>query len=253
MEVVLSIGRRRILDRLKLGGPATPAELAAELNLTQAAVRQHLDGLEAEGLVSVSDERTGAPGRPAGRWRLTRGAQQLFPDRHGELTAQLVGAIREVAGEETLNRVIDFRTRAQQRDYERVISEAGESLIARAEALAKARTAEGYMAEVIGDDGDLLLIEHHCPICEAAESCAGFCRAELGVFRAVLGEDVSIERTEHLLAGAPRCAYRIRPVAANEVGYGGGAEDGGTVDGGTVDGGATNMGELNWDEEPEPA
>jgi predicted ArsR family transcriptional regulator len=32
------------------------------------------------------------------------------------------------------------------------------------------------------------------------------------VFRTVLGEDVSVERTEHLLAGATRCAYRIRPV-----------------------------------------
>jgi predicted ArsR family transcriptional regulator len=224
-EVFLSIGRRRILDHLKLGGPATPAELATELNLTQAAVRQHLDGLAAEGLVSVSDERTGAPGRPAGRWSLTRRAQQLFPDRHGELTAQLVGAIREVGGEEMLNEVIDFRTRAQRRDYERLVSEAGDSLMARAEALARARTAEGYMAEVTGDDGDLLLIEHHCPICEAAESCAGFCRAELGVFRAVLGEEVSIERTEHLLAGAPRCVYRIRPV----------------------------VGDDGWEDEPEPA
>ncbi len=215
-EVFLSIGRRRILDHLKLGGPATPAELASDLNLTQAAVRQHLDGLADEELVSVSDERTGAPGRPAGRWRLTRRAQQLFPDRHGELTVQLVGAIREVAGDEMLNQVIDFRTRAQQRDYERVVSEAGDSLKARTEALAEARTAEGYMAEVTGDGTDLLLIEHHCPICEAAESCAGFCRAELGVFRAVLGDDVSIERTEHLLAGAPRCAYRIRQVPVDD-------------------------------------
>jgi predicted ArsR family transcriptional regulator len=209
-EVVLSIGRRRILDHLKLRGPATPAELAKDLDLTPAAVRQHLDGLAAEDLVSVSDERTGAPGRPAGRWRLTRRAQQLFPDRHGELTAQLVGAIREVAGDQVLNEVIDLRTRIQQREYERLVAEAGDSVAARADALARARTAEGYMAEVTRDGDDLILIEHHCPICEAAESCSGFCRAELRVFRDVLGDDVSVERTEHLLAGAPRCAYRIR-------------------------------------------
>ena len=29
------------------------------------------------------------------------------------------------------------------------------------------------MAEVTGAPDDLLLIEHHCPICEAAEACAG--------------------------------------------------------------------------------
>ena len=71
--------------------------------------------------MSVSDEHTGAPGRPAGRWRLTRRAHGLFPDRHGELTAQLVDAIREVAGAEVLDEVIATRTRAQQRDYEKAV------------------------------------------------------------------------------------------------------------------------------------
>jgi predicted ArsR family transcriptional regulator len=211
-EVVLSVGRRRILDHLKLRGDATPVELASDLGLTPAAVRQHLDGLAAEDLVSVSDERTGAPGRPAGRWRLTRRAHGLFPDRHGELTAQIVEAIRTVAGEEVLDQVIALRTKEQQRDYEEAVGAAGDSLAERAGALARMRTAEGYMAEVTGEADDLLLIEHHCPICEAAEACAGFCRAELGVFRTVLGEGVSVERTEHLLSGGARCAYRIRPV-----------------------------------------
>ena len=209
-EIVLSVGRRRILDHLKLQGAATPAELARDLNLTAAAVRQHLDGLAEEGLVSVSDEHTGTPGRPAGRWSLTRRAHGLFPDRHGELTAQIVDAIRQVGGDDMLDRVIEVRTDSQRRDYESAVAEAGDSLSARAVALARMRTNEGYMAEVTEDDGDLLLIEHHCPICEAAETCAGFCRAELGVFREVLGDDVTVERTEHLLSGGARCAYRIR-------------------------------------------
>ena len=211
-EVVLSVGRRRILDHLKLKGDATPIELASDLGLTPAAVRQHLDGLAAEDLVSVSDDHTGAPGRPAGRWRLTRRAHGLFPDRHGELTAQIVEAIRTVAGDEVLDQVIALRTEAQRRDYEVAIGAVGDSIAERAGALARMRTAEGYMAEVTGEPDDLLLIEHHCPICEAAEACAGFCRAELGVFRAVLGDGVSVERTEHLLSGSARCAYRIRPI-----------------------------------------
>lgn len=207
---VLSVGRRRILDHLKLSGPSTPAELASALGLTSAAVRQHLAGLAREDLVAVSDEHTGSPGRPARRWKLTRRTQSLFPDRHGELTAQLVNAIRDVGGAEFLDQVITVRTNAQQDDYETAIAEAGSSLSERARALARARSAEGYMAEVVGAGDDLVLIEHHCPICEAAEACAGFCRAELAVFRTVLGDDVSVERTEHLLSGGARCAYRIQ-------------------------------------------
>jgi predicted ArsR family transcriptional regulator len=90
------------------------------------------------------------------------------------------------------------------------------------------RTVEGYMAEVLperaeavaaggDDDADadgepgFLLIEHHCPICEAAESCQGLCRGELELFRTVLGDDVSVERVQHLMAGDLRCTYRVRP------------------------------------------
>ena len=85
-----------------------------------------------------------------------------------------------------------------------------ESLEARVARLAEIRTAEGYMADCTPDPGGgFLLLENHCPICAAAAACQGFCRAELMVFRAVLGPDVTIERTDHILAGARRCAYRI--------------------------------------------
>jgi len=40
------------------------------------------------------------------------------------------------------------------------------------------------------------------------------CDSELDVFRAVLGEGVVIERTEHIMAGARRCVYRIRTARA---------------------------------------
>ena len=59
------------------------------------------------------------------------------------------------------------------------------------------------------DDGSCLLIENHCPICAAATACTGLCDRELEIFQTVLGQDVSLERTEHIVAGARRCAYRV--------------------------------------------
>ncbi len=35
------------------------------------------------------------------------------------------------------------------------------------------------------------------------------CRSELTIFRAVLGVDIIVERVDHILAGARRCAYRV--------------------------------------------
>nr|MBA2325379.1 MarR family transcriptional regulator [Actinomycetota bacterium] len=76
-------------------------------------------------------------------------------------------------------------------------------------ALARRRSAEGYMAEAQRDGDGWMLVEHHCPVCEAAQACTGLCRTELDLFRATLGPDVEVERTQHLLSGDTRCAYRV--------------------------------------------
>ena len=66
------------------------------------------------------------------------------------------------------------------------------------------------MASVADDArGSFLFVENHCPICAAAAACQGLCRSELAIFRAVLGTEFTVERVEHILAGARRCAYRI--------------------------------------------
>jgi predicted ArsR family transcriptional regulator len=65
------------------------------------------------------------------------------------------------------------------------------------------------MAEVEALGETYLFVEKHCPICVAATSCTGLCGEEINVFRKVLGKKVKIERTEHLLEGSHRCAYRI--------------------------------------------
>jgi len=73
------------------------------------------------------------------------------------------------------------------------------------------RAGEGYMAECREEPGGgWLLVENHCPIRAAARECQGLCRSELELFRAVLGKRAVVERVDHVLAGARRCAYRVR-------------------------------------------
>ena len=62
------------------------------------------------------------------------------------------------------------------------------------------------------DDGSVLLVENHCPICAAATACQNFCRSELAIFQRVLGDDCTVARSEYLLEGGRRCVYRIVPV-----------------------------------------
>ncbi len=159
----------------------------------------------------VFEDRREGVGRPKRVWSLSESGNARFPDSHAPITVDLIQAIGAVFGPDGLDRVIEQREMATRRIYAERLRPA-RTLAERARLLAEQRTEEGYMAEVKRlPDGAIMLIENHCPICIAAKACQGFCRSELSLFRDVLGPDAKVEREEHILAGARRCAYRISP------------------------------------------
>jgi iron-sulfur cluster biosynthesis transcriptional regulator SufR len=199
--------RQAIIHLLKQAGALDSAMLAEQLGVSAMAVRQHLYALQAEQLVTYT-EAARAMGRPVKLWQLTPAANRFFPDGYAELTLSLIQSVTEAFGTEGLERLLAVRSRQQVAAYQAQISD--EALPSRLETLAALRTAEGYMAEVEPlVDGSFLLIENHCPICVAATACTGLCDRELETFQTVLGQAVSVERTEHLLAGERRCVYRV--------------------------------------------
>lgn len=186
--------------------------LASRLAVSAMAVRQHLYALQKEHLVTYQEEPR-AIGRPGKLWQLTSAADRFFPNGYAELTLSLINSMKEAFGEEGLERLLEIRTRQQIESYQEQMTEST-SLQQRLEALAELRTDEGYMAEIQQQaDGSFLLVENHCPICAAATACTGLCRKELEVFQNVLGQDVAI-RTEHIVAGARRCAYQVSSTAS---------------------------------------
>jgi len=109
-----------------------------------------------------------------------------------------------------MERLLHERTRRQKDSYERRLKKTGAGLLRRVQALAEIRRQQGYMAECVQRrDGSILLTENHCPICIAAASCQGLCREELSLFRSLLGGRARVERIDHILAGARRCAYMV--------------------------------------------
>ena len=189
-------------------------QLAERLHLSAMAVRLHLYALQAERLVTYEEEPRPL-GRPAKLWGLTAAADHLFPEGYAELTLSLLGSIGKAFGKAGLDRLLAIRTRNQIAAYQEKMTRA-KSLGQRLKALAAIRTDEGYMADVKREPGgEFLLVENHCPICTAAAACTGLCAKEVEVFQSVLGDDVVISRTEHIIAGARRCAYRVSPAGAD--------------------------------------
>ena len=200
-----------VLLLLKTRGPQTAQALSGLLGMTSMGVRRQLEAAQEKGLVSYADS-PGKVGRPVRRWLLSEAGHARFPDRHAELTLEIIAQVRLLFGEDGLNRLVKAREVAGEAAYRAQVG-AFTSLAEQVAALARARDAEGYMAEAeMQADGSVLLVENHCPIRAAARSCQDFCRSELEVFGRVLGPQVSVVRIEHQLAGARRCAYRVSPV-----------------------------------------
>src|SRR5205823_5251846 len=100
--------RRAIVKLLKTEGAMDSAMLAKRLNLTAMAVRQHLYDLQREKLVTA-DEKPVPIGRPAKHWRLTRQANNLFPEAYAELNVALIDAVGKAFGPNGMERVLDSR------------------------------------------------------------------------------------------------------------------------------------------------
>lgn len=199
----------RVLMALKMHGSLSASALGDMLGTTGEAARQQLVRMADEGLVEARSTAAGV-GRPTQHWALTAAAQARFPDTHAALTVQLLDIVRSQLGDAALDTIIATREADTRHAYEAAIGGA-DQLRDRVAALAGLRTQEGYMAAWTEQpDGSLLLVENHCPICAAATACQGFCRAELDVFRAVLGPDVEVERQEHIVSGGRRCSYTIK-------------------------------------------
>lgn len=205
-------GRDAVLEVLKRDGPISADSAAEKLGITGMAVRQHLYALETAGDAAYVEEAR-PRGRPVKLWRATAAAAAHFADSHAALATDLIVQMKKAFGDDGLDKLLKLRNADLEKAY-RAKTDKAQTLKAKLEALAKIRSAEGYMAEVRreADTGEWLFVENHCPICAAARLCTGLCREELALFHRVLGKDIKVERLSHILAGAGRCAYRVTPL-----------------------------------------
>jgi predicted ArsR family transcriptional regulator len=163
--------------------------------------------METEGLVTSEEAKLGV-GRPKKLWHLAEKAQSHFPDRHDQLTVDMLISIKDVFGDAGLDQLIEHRSKATARQYHEAVDAYAE-LEEKVQALVKVRSEEGYMAGYEASDEGFIFFENHCPICSAANACQGFCRSELEVFQDLFKGQAKVERLEHILEGARRCAYSI--------------------------------------------
>ena len=212
MTAETSGNQDKILYQIKRLGPQSAKDLSLALGMTTMGIRQHMAVLEEQSLVTTTPPEPQKRGRPVARWQLTDEGHARFPDAHAQMTVELITSVRDLLGEQALDKIITDRAEKTEEAYHAAL-ETKRTLAAKVTELARLRTAEGYMAEVERlPDGVFRLAENHCPICIAATSCQGFCRTELQTFQAVFEGSAEVKREDYLLEGARRCSYLITPI-----------------------------------------
>jgi predicted ArsR family transcriptional regulator len=203
--VVPSPTQRRVLTAVKRRGEATADELAAALDISPSAVRQHLSALRSAGFVTARQER-GHAGRPADRYCATDLAEPLFVATDGSLSIELLEHIEE-EDPALVARVFDRRRR-------RLVAEANEQLEGRpideqVTILTGLLEAQGYLADfdTLGDTRYRINL-HSCALWAVANRYQQACTAELDFIRDLV-PGATVERVTLKTDGAHTCAYEI--------------------------------------------
>jgi len=212
--------RDRVARTVLEHGPVTAAEVACRLGVTPAAVRRHLDALEAAGLVQAREPRPAAArgrGRPARAYVLTDAGHASMSTGYDDLAASAMAFLAEQLGPQAVEAFAARRVGELEQRYAPRVDEAGDDVDARTEALAQALADDGYAASarpVRGPGGDVgtQLCQGHCPVQHVAARFPQLCDAETEVFSRLLG--VHVQRLATLAGGAHVCTTHIPARAA---------------------------------------
>lgn len=203
--------RDRVLRRISEAGPVTATALCDELGLTDTAIRRHIDGLLADGLIDSREIRpTGRRrrGRPARGWVVSPAGHARLTADYDDLATEALRFIEDTAGPDAVGRFAEQRIAEAEERYAAELAEVGDDPRERAVALVEALRRDGFAASIRpvgGKPGDrgLQLCQGHCPVQHVAARFPQFCEAETEAFSRLLG--VHVQRLSTLAQGAHVC------------------------------------------------
>lgn len=206
--------RDRVCREIVVHGPVTARELAGTLGLTPTAVRRHLDALAVEGLIAPweAPEAPRGRGRPARRFVVTDAGHAVMASMYDDLATSAIRFLERTAGPDAVRAFATEQLAAAESRYRPMVEAAGPDPGRRAQALARALSADGYAASArpmsSGDGaGGTQLCQGHCPVHHVAVEFPQLCEAETQAFSRLLG--VHVQRLATLAHGEHVCTTHV--------------------------------------------
>ncbi len=202
------ITRQQILTHVKTNGSMTAEGLGRELGISPVAVRQHLTGLEAEGVITTTVERKGL-GRPVHRYSLTSEGDESFPRDYAGLANSLLDEVQAEQGPNAVDRLLASRRHKVVANNRARLQSL--PFAARAREVARMQTESGFMASLEENEGAARIIQYNCAVCRIARSHREVCTNELRMIQELIGDDAIVERETYMMTGDHTCTYIVKP------------------------------------------
>jgi predicted ArsR family transcriptional regulator len=191
--------RGRIVNLMR-GTTKTVNELAAELQLTDNAVRAHLLSLERDALIKQSGIQRGTR-KPHFAYELTDEAEQLFPKAYDVILTQLINVLKMRLTAKALKEVLREAGRSlagNQTSSGDLETRAGKGL--------RALEAIGGSARVEKEKGRLFIRGGSCPLSTAVAEHPEVCQLAESLLSEIIGAEVQ-EKCDR--EGSPRCSFEL--------------------------------------------
>ncbi|MFO1445308.1 HTH domain-containing protein [Bacillus sp. Bva_UNVM-123] len=199
--------KAQIISLLKTSEGLSITEIAAELNITDMAVRRHIHSLELDNLItSVTNRQT--KGRPSKLYQLSKEGEELFPKKYKQLSIEILQELKAVGQESLINDLFLKRKKRLVEKYE--FETAGKSFNEKLEVLKSIQEAEGFMPEITVENGVVHFREYNCPYVETAKEFGQICASEKEFLKELLQTD-TVKIQSCMASGSSCCHYVISP------------------------------------------
>ncbi len=195
--------KTRVLYALRGAGSGTAHDVAAALEISVPAARQHLLDLKNEGLLDAKVQRVNQRGRPQHVFRVSSKGEQHFPKRYAQLCTDILEHIEQVYGVGAVLSVLHSRNQTLLLQWQPRVQG---SLEQRLMALLEILNELGYQASLQRLEGIWVLSQGNSPHLEVALEAVYESEADL--YRQLLQAKVSRDTQ----TSPSVCCYLIEPV-----------------------------------------
>lgn len=212
-KVPMKSTKEQILSHLKRSGGSAIDEIADEFGLARMTVRQHLTGLERDGLVQSREQR-GRAGRPHMVFSLSDSGEEMFPKRYDRLADLLLNEASRLTADDIAGLDEEGRKRLLlQKMVERVYVDheakiRGKSLPERVALVAEILQEEGGFADWADTGEAFEIVDYNCVYRKVVDSHPGVCDWHVTLLGRLLGEKV--ECSQFMSKGAESCRFTVR-------------------------------------------